>query len=92
MVVKVLTVTVDPSAGSDLAPVPAKQILVADLNLLDHCLVLSSFSHDSKIDLKESETDSAKDKSWRLATASFANCLILKVEKLNSAFGYESVE
>jgi len=47
--------TADPSAGSDLAPVAAQQILAADLNLLDHCLILSSFSHDSKIDLKAAE-------------------------------------
>ena len=85
---RVLTATVDPSAGSDLAPLPAQQIFVADLNLLNHRLVLSSFSHDSKIDSKAAVTKSAKDESWRLATTSFANCLILKAEKLNSTFGY----
>ena len=84
MVVRVLTVTVDPSAGSDLAPLPAQQILAADPNLL----ILSSFNHDSKINPKATETKSVKDESWRLATTSFANCLILKSEKLNSAFGY----
>ena len=80
--------TADPSAGLDLVPLPAQQILVADPNLLDHHLVLSSFSHDSKIDPKVAETESVKDESWRLAPANFANCLILKAEKLNSAFGY----
>ena len=80
--------TVDPSAGSDLAPLPAQQILAADPNLLDHCLILSSFSHDSKINPKAVETEFAKDESWRLATASLTNCLILKAEKLNSVFGY----
>ena len=64
--------TVDPRAGSDLAPLPSQQILVVDPNLLDHHLVLSSFSHDSKIDPKAAETKSMKDESWRLATANFA--------------------
>ena len=88
MVVRVLTVTADPSASLDLAPFPAQQILAADLNLLDHHLIFSSFSHDNKIDPKAVDTESAKDESWRLATASFANYLILKAEKLNFAFGY----
>ena len=80
--------TADPSAGSDLALFPAQKILAVDLNLLDHRLVLSSFNHDNKIDPKAAETESMKDESWRLDTASFANCLILKAEKLNSMFGY----
>lgn len=80
--------TVDPSAGSDLAPLPTQKILIADPNLLDHRLILSSFGHDSKIDQKAAKTKSTKDKRWRLAMASFANCLILKAKKLNSAFGY----
>ena len=80
--------TGDPSAGSDPAPLSAQQILATNPNLLDHCLILSSFSHDSKIDPKAAETESVKDESWSLATTSFANCLILKAEKLNYAFGY----
>ena len=88
MVVRVLTVIADPSAGSDLAPFPAQQILPANPNLLDHCLILSSFSHNSKIDENVSKTKSVKDESWRFATTSFANCLISKAEKLNFAFGY----
>ena len=55
--------TADPSVGSDLAPLPAQQILAADPNLLNHCLVLSSFNHDSKIDPKEAEIESMKDES-----------------------------
>jgi len=58
LVVKVFTVTIDPSAGLDLALVPTQQILAADPNLLDHCLVLSSFSHDNKIDLKVAQLQS----------------------------------
>jgi len=88
LIVRVLTMVVDSSVGSDLAPLPAQQILAADPNLLNHCLVLSSFKHDSKIDPKETEIESVKDESWRLAMTSFANYLILKAEKLNSAFGY----
>ena len=42
----------------------------------------------AKIDPKAAETESVKDESWRLATASFSSCLILKTEKLNSMFGY----
>ena len=80
--------TADPSAGSDLAPFLAQQILGAYLNLLDHRLILSSFNHDSKINPKAAKTESVKDESWRLAMASFANCLILKAKKINSAFGY----
>ena len=80
--------TTDPSVGSDLAPLPTQKILAADPNLLDHRLVLSSFSHDKKIDPKATETNSVKDESWRLAKAIFSNCLILKDEKLNSMFGY----
>ena len=53
----------DPSAGSDLAPLPAQQILATDPNLLDHHLILSSFNHDSKIDQKVAETKSTKDES-----------------------------
>ena len=64
--------TADPSAGSDLAPLPAQQILAADPNLLNHHRVLSSFSHDSKIDPKVAETESVKDESWILATANFS--------------------
>ena len=52
--VRVLTVTVDLSVGSDLAPLPAQQIFAADQNLLDHCLV---FSHDNTNDSKEAETN-----------------------------------
>ena len=88
MIARVLTVTADPSAILDLALLPTQKILAANPNLFDHRLVLSSFNHDSKIDPKAAETESVKDESWRLATTSFANCLILKAEKLNSTFGY----
>ena len=64
--------TVYPSAGSDLALLPAQQILVPDPNLLDHRLVLRSFNHDNKINPKATETESVKDERWRLAMASFA--------------------
>ena len=64
--------TIDPSVGSDLALFPAQKILAADPNLLDHRLVLSSFKHGSKVDPKETETESVKDERWRLAMASFA--------------------
>ena len=64
--------TVDPSAGSDLASLPTQQILAADSNLLDDRLVLISFSHDNKIDPKATKTESVKEESWRLATSSFA--------------------
>ena len=64
--------TADPSVGSNLAPLPAQKILAADPNLLDHRLVLSSFSHNSKINPKVAETESVKDEIWRLATAIFA--------------------
>ena len=80
--------TIDPSAGSDLAPLPAQQILAPDLNLLDHRLVLSSFSHDIKIDTKAAEIKTMKNESWRMATDSFINCLSLKAEKLNFVVGY----
>ena len=80
--------TADPSAGSDLASLPAQKILAADLNLLDHCLILSSFKHNSKIDPKAAEIESLKNERWRLAMASFANYQILMAEKLNSTFGY----
>ena len=50
--------TVDPSAVSDLALLPAQQILVVDPNLLDHRLILSSFNHNKKIDPKESKIES----------------------------------
>ena len=72
MVVRVLIVTTDPSAGSNLASLPTQQILAADPNLLDHRLILSSFSHDSKIDPKVAETESVKYESQRLAMANFA--------------------
>lgn len=78
----------DPTAGSDPTPLPTQHILAADPNLVDHCLILSSFSHDRKIDPKAVEIASVKEESWRLATASFTNHLILKAEKLNFVFGY----
>jgi len=53
-------VTADPSVGSDLAPLPTQQILATDPNLLDHCLVLSSFNHDNKINPKEAEIESPR--------------------------------
>lgn len=49
--------TVDPSAGLDLAPLLAQQILVVDLNLLDHHLALSGFNHNNKIDPKATEIE-----------------------------------
>lgn len=52
---QVLTVTADPSAGSNLALAPTQQIFTADLDLLDHCLVLCRFSHDSRLDMKATE-------------------------------------
>lgn len=52
--------TADPSVGSNLALLPAQQILVADLNLLDHHLILSSFSHDNKIDPKVAKIESPR--------------------------------
>ena len=63
MVVRVLTVTADPSEGSDLALLPTQKILAADSNLLDHRLILSIFSHDSKIDPKVAKTESVKEES-----------------------------
>ena len=52
---QVLTMTTDPSAGLDLAPFPTQYILAVDMNLVDHRLILRNFSHDSKIDPKETE-------------------------------------
>ena len=61
LVLRVLTVITHPSVGSDLAPLPEQQILAADLNILDHRLILSSLNHDNKIDPKAAEIESVKN-------------------------------
>ena len=69
--VRVLTMTADLSARSDPVPLPAQQIFVADPNLLDHRLVLSSFSHDNTIDPKAAKTESVKGEKLEISYVRF---------------------
>lgn len=58
-------------AGVDLTSVLAPRILAADLDLLDHCLVLCHFSHDNMLNQKVFELQLRQQGNLEVAEIGF---------------------